>query len=73
MYGVRAEGAAWEQAVASGMDSTFSGKRHSWNLRVGMLSPDVLDWLRRDPALTLGAAAHEALSLDFSGKPTRRS
>ena len=38
-----------------------------------MLSPDVLDWLRRDPAFIPGAAAHEALGLDFSGKQTRRS
>jgi serine/threonine protein kinase len=66
-------GSSREQAAASGMDTTFSGKRHSWNLRVGMLSPDVLDWLRRDPAFIPGAAAHEALGLDFSGKHTRRS
>ena len=49
-----------------GFGPEFQGSRHSWNVRVGTCSPEVLLWLRADPVLQVGTAEHDALGLDFN-------
>ena len=44
---------------------TFTGARHEWNVLTGVVSPDVLGWLRSDKAFVPGSPEHEALRIDF--------
>ena len=46
----------------------FQGSRHPWNIRVGTLAVEVLDWLRADEALKPGSPEFAALQVDFRAK-----
>ena len=43
----------------------FQGVRHPWNLCVGTVGTEVLEWLRADPALLPGSPQFAALGQDF--------
>jgi hypothetical protein len=62
-------GEPWEAlspVSQEGFGPEFQGNRHSWNVRVGTCSPEVILWLRTDPVLQVGTVEHAALGLDFS-------
>ena len=46
----------------------WKGNRHDWNIKVGEIAPEILEWLRADPALTPGTAEWAALGVQFTGK-----
>ena len=48
-----------------GASDFFQGERHPWNICVGVVSPDVLAWLRADDALVPGTPAFESLNLGW--------
>ncbi len=37
------------QPLSADQRASLSGKRHAWNIKSGLLEPDVLEWLRNDP------------------------
>jgi len=43
----------------------FQGSRHPWNIVVGSMAPEVLEWVRGDPALQPGSPEFVALGVDF--------
>jgi len=45
----------------------FLGHRTSWNLLGGNLAPEILQWIREDPALIPGTAEHSNLNIAFHG------
>ena len=45
----------------------FAGGRHDWNIRIALLAPEVLSWLRADPALDVHSAEFAALRVRLSG------
>ena len=51
-------------------EASHAGFRHAWNMVVGCLSPDVLDWLRADPILQPGSEAWKELGVTFGGTGT---
>ena len=51
-------------------DRVHAGVRHPWNILAGCVAPDVLQWLRAEPALRPGSEAWEQLGVTFSGKGT---
>ncbi len=46
-------------------ENSFQGSRHPWNICVGEMAVEVLDWLRDDEALRPGTPAFQALAVDF--------
>ena len=44
----------------------FTGKRHPWNVNVGMLAPEVLQWLRADPIFQANSSAQQELGLGLT-------
>ena len=60
--------------AASANAGRFSGVRHQWNVKVGVLAPEILQWLREDPALTPGTPEFEALNIPMKhGKSSKRT
>ena len=60
--------------AASANAGRFSGVRHQWNVKVGVLAPEILQWLREDPALTPGTPEFEALNIPMMhGKSSKRT
>lgn len=51
-------------------EASHAGVRHAWNMVSGCLSPDVLEWLRADPALQPGSEAWKELGVTFAGTGT---
>lgn len=47
-----------------------AGARHHWNMLAGCIDPDVLQWLRAEPALRPGSEAWKELGVTFVGKGT---
>ena len=50
----------------------FTGSRHSWNMRAGQLSGEVLQWLLADPCFRKGSPQNEILQAVLDGRETRR-
>jgi hypothetical protein len=62
-------GEPWDASARGSMEGfgpEFRGARHSWNVRVGTCSHEVLIWLRADPVLQVGTVEHDALGVDFN-------
>ena len=51
----------------------FAGGRHAWNIRIALLAPEVLSWLRADPALDVQSAEFAALGVRLSGKAVAKN
>ena len=51
-------------------EASHAGFRHAWNIVSGCLSPDVLEWLRADPALQPNSEAWKDLGVTFTGTGT---
>jgi hypothetical protein len=63
-----------QQILESGSLSKqpFQGKRHPWNMLVGTVAPETLQWLRADSFFEKGSAARKDMQLAFEGA-TKRS
>ena len=48
--------------------SCLQGNRHPWNVCVGTVAVEVLQWLRADSALRPGSPEFQALAIDFQAK-----
>ena len=49
------------------------GRRHPWTMQLGFMTPEVLEWIRGDEALTPGTSVYKGLRLDFKeGSSTKR-
>ena len=48
--------------------TSFTGNRHDWNVLTGVLSPEVLRWLRSDAVFVPGSDENRALQIDFKAK-----
>jgi hypothetical protein len=54
------------------LNQPFQGKRHPWNMLVGTVAPETLQWLRADSFFQEGSAARNEMPLAFEGS-TKRS
>ena len=50
--------------------AAWKGNRHDWNILVGEIAPEVLEWLRADPVLTPGTDEFKAMQVTFTGSST---
>jgi hypothetical protein len=53
-------------ALVSAAAARYEGKRHRWNVLEGHIAPEVLDFLRQDPALIVGTPEFMSLGVDFA-------
>jgi hypothetical protein len=49
----------------------FPGKRHPWNMLVGTIAPETLQWLRADSFFEQGSDARGDMTLAFAGSTAR--
>ena len=49
-------------------NSFYQGQRHPWNVCMGIVAVEVLEWLREDSALTPGSPEFLKLAVDFNAK-----
>jgi hypothetical protein len=54
-----------ERFAMHGGSPHYQGNRHPWNIRVGIVAAEVLEWLRAEEALQPGTPAFMALGVDF--------
>lgn len=59
-------------SLAKGLagEASHKGSRHAWNIVAGCIAPDVLDWLRAEPALQMDSEAWKELGVTFHGHGT---
>ena len=55
-------------AATSQGPAVWQGQRHPWNMLAGCMAPEVLAWLRADPALSPGTPEFAELGLMFEGE-----
>ena len=58
---------SWICLVESHKCEAMEGSRHQWNVLVGMMAPEMLQWLRADETLTPGTDAFDSLDISFEG------
>ena len=58
-------------ALCPSISVPFEGKRHSWNLRLGAIAPETLEWLRADPVFVKHTTENETMELCFEGEGKR--
>ena len=63
-------GGVVSRGTGASCQKTWEGRRHGWNVLVGCMAPEVLEWIRDDDALRPGSQAWQALGVQFTGSGT---